>query len=58
MDEFKNITDNLKKSFDQLVDLNERTSAKIANRTQQRWTKCCATKRRQLTRYEIKTLTK
>lgn len=30
MDEFKNITDNLKKSLDQLVDLNERTLAKIA----------------------------
>lgn len=30
MDEFKNITDNLKKSLEQLVDLNERTLAKIA----------------------------
>ena len=31
MDEFKNITDNLKKSLEKLVDLNERTLAKIAN---------------------------
>lgn len=31
MDEFKSITDNLKKSLEKLVDLNERTLAKIAN---------------------------
>jgi DNA-directed RNA polymerase subunit F len=30
MDEFKSITDNLKKSLEKLVDLNERTLAKIA----------------------------
>lgn len=30
MDEFKNITDNLKKSLEKLIDLNERTLANIA----------------------------
>ena len=30
MEEFKSITDNLKKSLEKLVDLNERTLAKIA----------------------------
>lgn len=30
MDEFKNITDNLKKSLQKLIDLNERTLANIA----------------------------
>ena len=30
MDEFKSITDNFKKSLEKLVDLNERTLAKIA----------------------------
>lgn len=30
MDDFKNITETLKKSLEQLVDLNERTLAKIA----------------------------